>query len=155
MLPRPNCLLRSGKMDVSRRKTFEWILVLGYPSFSMVAAVAPMPMASRTRLVAVLSEKTIMRRTASRSLNVVPSEKWYGQDSRSRHLVLFSEGDDGVEVDLPGSRLAIRFDHDRELDQAGRRHDDGRLVNERLACLEVLDRDGDLSFVRIDERHQP
>ena len=29
VLPRPNCLLRSGKTDVSRRKTFEWILVLG------------------------------------------------------------------------------------------------------------------------------
>ena len=76
MLPRPYCLLRSGKTDVSRRKTFEWILVLGYPIFSIVAAVAPMPMASRTRFVAVLSEKAIISRTASRSLNRLPSEKW-------------------------------------------------------------------------------
>ena len=125
MLPRPNCLLRSGKTDVSRRNTLAWILVLGYPSFSMVAAVAPIPIASRTRLVAVLSEKAIMRRTASRSLNVAPGREVISEYPRARHLVLLFQDDDGVQVDLPGGGLAIRFDHDGKLDQARRRHDLG------------------------------
>src|SRR5438128_4131792 len=37
--PRPNFWLRSGKIDVSRRKTFECIFVFGRPSASMRLAV--------------------------------------------------------------------------------------------------------------------
>ena len=56
VLPSPNCRLRSGKSDVSPRNTLACSLVWGRPSRSIAAAVAPNPMRSTTRFVAVLSE---------------------------------------------------------------------------------------------------
>src|SRR5205085_2429200 len=51
-------------------------------------------------------------------------------------------------------RLAIRLDHDRQLDQAGRRHRLVGFVAERLARFEMFYRDRDVSFVSRDEGRQ-
>src|SRR5262249_49127754 len=56
--PRPNFFVRSGATDVLLpRNTLALILVLGKPHASMRLFVESMPIWSRTRLVAVLSEK--------------------------------------------------------------------------------------------------
>ena len=104
--------------------------------------------------MAVLSENAIIRRTASRSLNVGTVSEMVGQDSRTRHLVLLLEDHDSIEVDLLGGSLAIRFDHDRKLDQAGRRHDLRGVILERLTRAQMLDRHGDLAFMSDDQWHQ-
>ncbi len=96
-----------------------------------------------------------MRWTASRSGNVAPSREVLRQDPRPRDLVLLGQGDGGVEVDFPLRRLAVGFDHDRELDQAGRRHRLVGVVGERLAGPEVLDGDRHLPPVGLDQGHQP
>ena len=121
----------------------------------MVAAVAPMPIASRTRLVAVLSENAIMSRTASRSVNVAPAVKWLVRTPEPGYLVLLLEDDHGIHVDLLGGGLAVDLDHDRKLDQARRRHDVAGLVSKRLARPEMLDRHGNLALVRPDQGHDP
>ncbi len=74
-----------------------------------------------------------------------------GQHARARHLVGLFERDDRIEVDLLGGRLAVSLDHDRELDQAGRRHHLVGVVRERLARAQMLDCDGDLALVCLDQ----
>ncbi len=77
------------------------------------------------------------------------------QDARAGHLVRLLERDRLVEVDLLLGRLAVRLDHDRELDQAGRDHRLVGVVGERLARLQVLDGHRDLPLVGLDQRREP
>ena len=67
MLPSPYLELRCGNAEVFRLKTFEWIFVSGNPSPVISSDVVFNPIASVTRLVAELSEYTIINRIASRS----------------------------------------------------------------------------------------
>ena len=84
---------------------------------------------------------------ASRSGNVAPAEKWSvrmpepGTLSASLSVTVSSRS-----TCLLGG-LAVGLDHDRELDQAGRRHRLVLAMEERLARLQVLDRHGDLPLV--------
>ena len=76
VVPRPYFFVAAGSMlVVLPLYTFALIFVFLRPSAAMRSFVVGMPIWSRTRLVAVLSEKTIMSRTASFSGNVAPSEK--------------------------------------------------------------------------------
>ena len=102
----------------------------------------------------MLSEKAIISRTASRSRNVAPVGEVVRQDPRARHLVFLLERDERVEVHLLVGGLAIRLDHHRELDQAGRRHDLVGVIAVGLAAAQVLDRDGHLPLVGLDDRQQ-
>ena len=132
VLPRPNCLLRreTPTSRGDRPSSGSWC---GDPHRRIVAAVEPIPIWSSTRFVAVLSEKTIIRWMASRSgksrrprrAREVPEP---GTLSSSRSVRVRSRPTSGLG-------LPVRLDHDRELDQAGRRH---RLVGPKVNVSPVL-----------------
>ena len=133
VLPRPNCSLRSGKTEVSRRKTLEWILVLGIAHLSIVAAVAAdadlVEHQVRRRVVRVDDHQP--DRVAQREAR--PPEKWYVSKPEPGTLSSFFRVTIDVEVDLPAAGLPVGFDHDGKLDQAGRRHRLVGVVRERFA----------------------
>ena len=81
---------------------------------------------------------------------MAPSEKWSVR-TPDPDLVFLLERDQSIEIDLLGGRLAIGFDHDRKLDQAGGGHRDVGVVTERLAGAKMLDGDRDLALVGRDQ----
>ena len=116
--------------------------------------VAGRPIFSSTRLVAELSEYAIISRMASRSVNVAPGENCVERMPLPGVLSSSSNVTDIRQVDLSRGRLAVGLDHDRQLDEAGRRHGLVGPMSEQVARREMLYRDRHFAFVRRDQRLQ-